>query len=61
MLQRKDSTNLTELLPECMAQPEPMLNMLEWLCVQLMEAKVSPQLGVEKNERTNSRSGYHGG
>ena len=35
--------------------------MLEWLCAQLMEAEVSQQLGAEKSERAESRSGYRCG
>jgi putative transposase len=59
---KNDTTNLTELLLRCMGEADPMLSMLEWLCAQLMEAEVSSQLGAEKNEhsddRTGSRSGY---
>lgn len=62
MAKKKDTTSLTELLLECMSQPDPMLSMLEWLCRELMEAEVSAQLGAEKNihstERISSRSGY---
>lgn len=61
MAQRKNTTSLTELLLKCMAQPDPMLSMLEWLCAQLMEAEVSQQLGAEKSERSNGRSGYRCG
>ena len=45
MAQKNHTTNLTELLLQCVAQPDPMLSMLEWLCSQLMEAEVSQQLG----------------
>lgn len=48
MARKNHTTNLTELLLQCMAQPDPMLSMLEWLCSQLMEAEVSQQLGAEK-------------
>lgn len=34
-----------------------MLSMLEWLCSQLMEVEVSQQLGAEKSERAENRSG----
>lgn len=61
MARRNDTTNLTELLLKCVAQPDPMLSMLEWLCSQLMEAEVSQQLGAEKSERIDSRSGYRCG
>ena len=56
MAQKNHTTNLTELLLQCVAQPDPMLSMLEWLCAQLMEAEVSQQLGAEKSERAESRS-----
>ena len=49
MTQKNHTTNLTELLLQCVAQPDPMLSMLEWLCSQLMEAEVSQQLGAEKS------------
>lgn len=52
MAQKNHTTNLTELLLQCVAQPDPMLGMLELLCGQLMEAEVSQQLRAEKSERT---------
>ncbi len=36
MAHKKNNTNLTELLLQCMTQPDPMLSMLEWLCTQLL-------------------------
>lgn len=41
-----------------MAQPDPMLSMLEWLCKQLMEAEVTETISAEKNERSANRTGY---
>lgn len=61
MARKNHTTNLTELLLQCMAQPDPMLSMLEWLCSELMEAEVSQQLGAEKSERSGSRNGYRCG
>ena len=61
MAHKKNNTNLTELLLQCMTQPDPMLSMLEWLCTQLMEAEVDQQLGAEKSQRTDGRSGYRSG
>ena len=58
MAHKKNNTNLTELLLQCVTQPDPMLSMLEWLCTQLMEAEVDQQLGAEKSQRTDRRSGY---
>ena len=61
MAHKKNSTNLTELLLQCMTQPDPMLSMLEWLCTRLMEAEVDQQLGAEKSQRSDGRSGYRSG
>ena len=58
MAHKKNNTNLTELLLQCVTQPDPML---EWLCTQLMEAEVDQQLGAEKSQRTDGRSGYRSG
>ncbi len=56
MAQGKNSTGLTDLQLKCMAAPDPMLSMLEWLCAQLMEAEVSGIAGAEKNVHSSSRS-----
>ena len=61
MAHKKNTTNLTELLLQCVTQPDPMLSMLEWLCMHLMEAEVDQQLGAEKSQRTDGRSGYRSG
>jgi putative transposase len=44
-----------------MAQPDPMLSMLEWLCTRLMEAEVSGIVGAEKNAHNPSRRDYRCG
>ena len=61
MARKNHTINLTELLLQCMAQPDPMLSMLEWLCSELMEAEVSQHLGAEKSERSGNRNGYRCG
>lgn len=61
MARKNHTTNLTELLLQCMAQLDPMLSMLEWLCSELMEAEVSQQLGAEKSGRSGNRNGYRCG
>ena len=61
MAQKNHTTDLTELLLKCVSQPDPMLSMLEWLCSRLMEAEVDQQLGAEKSQRTDGRSGYRSG
>lgn len=48
MTQGKNDTDLTELLLKCMAEPNPMLSMLEWLYTQLMEAEFSVFLGRKR-------------
>jgi putative transposase len=58
---KKNTTDLTELLLKCMAQPDPMLSMLEWLCTRLMEAEVSGIVGAEKNAHNPSRRDYRCG
>lgn len=40
MAHKKNTINLTELLLQCVTQPDPMLSMLEWLCTHLMVPKV---------------------
>ena len=49
MAHKKNTSNLTELLLQCVTQPDPILSMLEWLCTHLMEAEVDQQLGAEKS------------
>ena len=49
MAHKKNTTNLTELLLQCVTQPDPMLSMPAWLCTHLMEAEVDQQLGAEKS------------
>lgn len=61
MAQKKDNTNLTELLLQCMSEADPMLSMLEWRCNQLMEAEVSGLVGAEKNEHSTKRTSYRCG
>lgn len=61
MVQKKSTTNLTELLLECVAQPDPMLSMLEWLCDKLMEAEISAKIGADKSEHTSERNSYRSG
>lgn len=58
---KNHTTNPTELLLQCVAQSNPMVSMLEWLCSQLMEAEVSQQLGADQRERTESRNRFHCG
>jgi len=61
MAQKKTTTNLAELLLQCMSEPDPMLSMLEWLCDQMMEAEISTRIGAEKSQHTIDRQGYRSG
>lgn len=61
MTQTKNTTGLTDLLLKCIAEPDPMLFMLEWLCSQLMEAEVSSLVGAEKNAHCKQRNDYRCG
>ncbi len=61
MAQEKDTTNLTGLLLQCMGTEDPMLNMLEWLCRQLMEVEVSNRLGAGKHEQNQERTSHRCG
>jgi transposase-like protein len=61
MAQNKNTTNLTGLLLQCMGTADPMLNMLEWLCEQMMEVEVSNQLGADKHEQSQERSSHRCG
>ena len=61
MVQKNSSTNLTELLLQCMTESDPMLSMLEWLCDKLMEAEISTKIGADKSEHTTDRQSYRSG
>ena len=55
MAHKKNNTNLTELLLQCMTQPDPMLSMLEWLCTRLMEAEGREKSAHGRKERLSQR------
>lgn len=61
MAHQKDTTNLMDVLLQCMGAADPMLQMLEWLCDQLMEAEVSERIGAAKHEQKQDRSSYRCG
>ncbi len=46
-----------KMLLKFVTEEDPMLEMLKWLCEQMMEAELSNQLGADKSERSGSRSG----
>lgn len=53
MAHKTNNIDLTELLLQCVTQPNPMLSMLELLCTQLMEAEVNQRWG---EKRVNEQS-----
>lgn len=61
MVQKKFTTDLTELLLQCVTEPDPMLTMLEWLCEKLMEAEISAKIGADKSVHTEERQSYRSG
>ena len=61
MAQRKDTTNFSGLLFQFMRMEDPMLNMLEWLCEQMMEVEVSNKIGADKHEQSKERTSHRCG
>ena len=58
MVQGKSTTDLSGLPFQFMGAQDSMLSMLEWLCSQMMEAKVSSRLGAEKHEQSPERTSH---
>lgn len=44
-----------------MRMEDPMLNMLEWLCRQMMEAEASGKIGADKHEQSQERTSHRCG
>ena len=61
MAQQKDTTNLSGMLLQFMGSKDPMLNILDWLCSQMMEAEISNQIGAEKHEQSQERTSHRCG
>ena len=61
MAQQKDITNLSGMLFQFMGTADPMLNMLEWLCSQMMETEISNKIGAEKHEQSQERTSHRCG
>ena len=61
MAQQKDTTNLSGMLLQFMGTADPMLNMLEWLCSQMMETEISNKIGAEKHEQSQERTSHRCG
>ena len=52
MAQQKDTTNLSGMLFQFMGTEDQTLNMLEWLCQQMMEVEFSGKVGADKHEQS---------
>ncbi len=54
------NSNLTfeKMLLKFVTEEDPMLEMLKWLCDQLMEAEFSIKLGADKSDRSSERIGF---
>ena len=61
MAQRKDTTNFSGFLFRFLGTEDPMLNMLEWLCEQMMEVEVSNKIGADKHEQSKERTSHRCG
>ena len=62
MARKKNTTNLTELLLQCMTQPDPMLSMLEWLCTRTHGGRGRSAAGAQRKvSARTARSGYRSG
>lgn len=61
MAYSNNNLNLEKMLLKFLADEDPMLSMLKWLCEQLMEAEVSAKINASKSERNPQRTGYRSG
>ncbi len=56
MAYHKNTLSLEKMLLKFLAEPDPMLAMLEWLCHQLMEVEVENKLNAGKGEHSPERA-----
>lgn len=61
MAYSNSSLPLEKMLMQFIAEEDPMLSMLKWLCEQLMEAEVTSKVNATKSERNPERAGYRSG
>jgi transposase-like protein len=61
MANSKSTASLEKMLLQFLAEPDPMLSMLEWLCHKLMEVEVDAKVGATKGEHSEERLGYRSG
>lgn len=61
MVYSNSNLNLDKMLLQFIAEEDPMLSMLKWLCEQLMEVEVTAKINASKSERNPQRFGYRSG
>lgn len=61
MAYENNNLSLEQMLLSFMAEQDPMLAMLRWLCEQLMEVEVTAKIKASKSQRTDEREGYRSG
>ena len=60
-LYSNNKLNLEKMLLQFLAEEDPMLSMLKWLCEQLMEVEVAAKINASKSEHNPQRTGYRSG
>ena len=55
MAQQNYSTELGEMVEVFSGAENPLVQMMGWLCQELMEAEVSGRIGAEKHERGRAK------
>lgn len=61
MVYSNSNLSLDKMLLQFIAEEDPMLSMLKWLCEQLMEVEVTAKINASKSERNPQRAGYRSG
>lgn len=61
MVYSNNNLSLDKMLLQFIAEEDPMLSMLKWLCEQLMEVEVTAKINASKSERNPQRAGYRSG
>lgn len=61
MVYHNSNLSLEKMLLKFIAEDDPMLSMLKWLCKQLMEIEVNSKIKATKSERNPERTGYRSG
>jgi hypothetical protein len=54
MAYSNNKLNLEKMLLQFLAEEDPMLSMLKWLCEQLMEVEVAAKINASKSEHNPS-------